>query len=200
MRAAAHNRSLSRLWGTPRREPLQSGAILVYASRMLTVLIETHNDEEGLARTLGSLVAGSVEGVVREVMVHDSGSTDHTMLVADHAGCILVGEGDLAARLRHARGDWLLVLEPGARLTDGWTEAVMLHMSTTSKPARFTRSRIGRPRFLARLFSTGRPFADGLLISKRQALGLLKGGAGLAPVARVSTKRIVAEIIASPKR
>nr|WP_295469039.1 glycosyl transferase family 2 [Mesorhizobium sp.] len=167
---------------------------------MLTVLIETHNDEEGLARTLGSLVAGSVEGVVREVMVHDRGSTDHTTLVADHAGCSMIGEGDLTARLRHARGDWLLVLEPGSRLTEGWTEAVLLHMTSMTMPARFTRSRIGRPRFLARFFSTRRPFADGLLISKRQALGLLKGASDLAPVARVSTKRIAAEIIPSPKR
>ena len=167
---------------------------------MLTVVIETHNDEEGLARTLGSLVAGSVEGVVREVMVHDRGSTDHTMLVADHAGCALIGEGDLPARLRHARGDWLLVLEPGARLMEGWTEAVLLHMSSMTMPARFTRSRIGRPPFLARFFSTRRPIADGLLISKRQALGLLKGASDLAPIARVSTKRIVAEIIPSPKR
>ncbi|SMH41140.1 glycosyl transferase family 2 [Mesorhizobium australicum] len=168
---------------------------------MLTVLIETHNDEEGLARTLSSLVAGSVEGVVREVLVHDRGSTDHTTLVADHTGCVLVGEGDLPARLRHARGDWFLVLEPGARLTDGWTEAVMLHMTATSKPARFTRSRIGRPRFLARLFSTRRPFADGLLISKRQALALLKDGAELKTIARrLSTTRTPAEIVSSPKR
>ncbi|MDP3898731.1 MAG: glycosyltransferase, partial [Mesorhizobium sp.] len=52
---------------------------------MLTVVIETRNEEEALARTLASLVGGSVEGVVREVMVHDRGSTDHTVLVADHA-------------------------------------------------------------------------------------------------------------------
>ncbi|WP_308240316.1 glycosyltransferase [Mesorhizobium sp. J428] len=143
---------------------------------MLTVLIETHNDEEGLARTLSSLVAGSVEGVVREVLVHDRGSTDQTAYVADHAGCGMIAEGELAAGLRRARGDWLMVLEPGARLTEGWTEAVMLHMSSGTTPARFSRSRIGRPRFLARLFSTRRPFADGLVITKRQALALLKGG------------------------
>ena len=33
---------------------------------MLSVLIETRNDEEALARTLASLVGGAVEGVVRE--------------------------------------------------------------------------------------------------------------------------------------
>jgi glycosyltransferase involved in cell wall biosynthesis len=167
---------------------------------MLTVLIETHNDEEGLARTLGSLVAGSVEGVVREVLVYDRASTDQTVLVADHAGCDVIGEGELQSALRHARGDWLLLLEPGARLTDGWTEAVMLHVTTMTMPAHFSRSRIGQPRFLARLFSSRRPLADGLLVSKRQALALLKGNTDLASIARVSTKRLAAEIIASAKR
>lgn len=168
---------------------------------MLTVAIETHNDEEALARTLASLVVGSVEGVVREVMVLDRDSTDHTTLVADHAGCTLVAGADPVTGLRRARGDWLLILEPGARMADGWTEAALLHMSVTSKPARFTRSRIGRPRFLARLFSPRRPFADGLLISKRQALALLKDGGELKSIARgLSTTRIAAEIVVSPKR
>ncbi|TIR96069.1 MAG: glycosyl transferase family 2, partial [Mesorhizobium sp.] len=36
---------------------------------MLSVLIETRNDEEGLARTLASLIGGAVEGVVRDVIV-----------------------------------------------------------------------------------------------------------------------------------
>ena len=54
---------------------------------MLTVLIETRNDEEGLARTLASLVGGAVEGVVRDVIVCDRGSTDQTHRVAEHAGC-----------------------------------------------------------------------------------------------------------------
>jgi hypothetical protein len=168
---------------------------------MLTVVIETRNDEENLARTLASLVGGSVEGIVREVLVYDRGSTDQTALVADHAGCGLIGEGELQAGLKRAKGDWLLLIEPGARLSDGWTEAVLHHMSATTVPARFSRSRIGRPRLLARLFSPRRPFTDGLLASKRQALALLKGGAELGPIARgLATKRLAAEIIPSPKR
>ena len=47
---------------------------------MLSVLIETRNDEEGLARTLASLIAAAVEGVVREVIVCDLGSTDQEWL------------------------------------------------------------------------------------------------------------------------
>ena len=59
---------------------------------MLSVLIETRNDEEGLARTLASLVGGAVEGVVREVIVCDLGSTDQTHDVAEHAGCAYLAQ------------------------------------------------------------------------------------------------------------
>lgn len=168
---------------------------------MLTVVIETRNDEEALARTLASLVGGSVEGIVREVMVLDRGSTDHTTLVADHAGCHLIAEGDLHVALRRAKGDWLLMLEPGARLLDGWTEAVLHHMTDLTTPARFSKSRIGRPPFLARLFKAARPLADGLLITKRQAVARVQAGAVLGAVGRgVPTKRLAAEIIPSTKR
>jgi len=168
---------------------------------MLTVVIETRNDEEALARTLASLVGGSVQGVVREVVVHDLGSTDHTAMVADHAGCHMVASGELPAGLMRAKGDWLLLLEPGARLVDGWTESVLHHMSGATTPARFARSHIGRAPFLARLFSRRRPLQEGLLITKRQAVSLLRGGGELAAIGRsVASRRIEAEIIPSPKR
>ena len=57
---------------------------------MISVLIETKDGEEGLARTLATLVGGAVEGVVREVIVCDKGSTDHTHSVAEHAGCVFL--------------------------------------------------------------------------------------------------------------
>src|SRR5690606_15838389 len=43
---------------------------------MLTVLIETKDHEEALARTLASLVGAAVEGIVRDVLVCDLGSVD----------------------------------------------------------------------------------------------------------------------------
>src|SRR5215213_9150718 len=96
---------------------------------MLSVLIETRNDEEALARTLASLVGGAVEGVVREVIVCDTGSTDRTHTVAEHAGCHYLPSGGIAAGIGLAKGDWLLLLEPGARLSEGWIEDVVLHMA-----------------------------------------------------------------------
>lgn len=117
--------------------------------------------------------------------------------MADHAGCLWLEHADLAAGIRRARGDWLLLLEPGARLVPGWPEPVMRHAVDAVGPARFTRSRAGAPRFLSRLFSARRPLADGLLISKRQAVALA-GRGSLSP--RFGVRRLAAEIVAAPRR
>ena len=44
---------------------MASSAAFRYAASMLTVLIDTRNNEEALVRTLGSLVGAVVEGIVR---------------------------------------------------------------------------------------------------------------------------------------
>jgi len=164
---------------------------------MLSVLIETRNDEEGLARTLATLVAGAIEGVVREVIVADRGSTDQTAYVAEHAGCHFV-EGGLSAGIRQAKGEWLLVLEPGARLADGWVEPVVAHMAHATMPAKFARSRNSRAPFLARIFSRAAPLAEGLLVTKRQALS--RNAATADALSRGLSKRMLdGEIVPAPK-
>lgn len=168
---------------------------------MLSVLIETRNDEEGLARTLASLVTGAVEGVVREVIVCDAGSSDQTHHVAEHAGCHYLANAPLAAGIRQAKSEWLLMLEPGARLRDGWIEAVVSHAGSASGAARFTRSRQSREPFLSRIFSGRRPLADGLVVTRRQAQSLARGDGTGATIARaVSPRRIGAEIVVAPLR
>lgn len=172
---------------------------LGYAVAMISVLIQTRNDEETLARTLATLVGGSIEGVVREVVVHDLGSTDQTRMVAEHAGCTLVGEAGLADAVNRSRGQWLLVLQPGARLTEGWTEQALLHMGEGARPARFTRSHIGMPGFWTRLFEQTPPFADGLLMAKTQALASLMNGQDLGALGRgTSPVQLPAEIVRAP--
>ncbi|UCI06963.1 glycosyltransferase [Mesorhizobium sp. B1-1-8] len=167
---------------------------------MLSVLIETSNDEEGLARTLASLVGGAVEGIVRDVVVCDTGSTDQTHRVAEHAGCHYVAAG-IAAGIGQAKGDWLLILEPGARLADGWIEAVAAHMARQTMPARFSRARANRAPFLARVFSANRALAEGLVISKRQAAALAKSARSAEALARgLATKRLDAEIWVAPPK
>ncbi len=162
---------------------------------MLSVIIETENDEDALARSLTSLVGGAIEGVVREVIVCDRASSDGTNRVADLMGCHFVPTGGVAAGIRQARSDWLLLLEPGARLSDGWMEAAVHHLNTAETPARFTRSRLERPSFLSRLAAFRRPLVDGLLIPRRQAMALAQVNPDAAGIARkVSAKRLTGEI------
>lgn len=167
---------------------------------MLTVLIETLDDEEGLARTLASLIGGAVEGVVRDVIVCDTGSTDQTHRVAEHAGCHYVS-GGIAAGIRQAKGEWLLLLEPGARLAEGWIDEVVAHTAKQTMPARFSRARGSRTPFLSRIFSGNRALAEGLVISKRQATALSKNARSAEAIARgLATKRLNADIWVAPAK
>lgn len=164
---------------------------------MISVLIETRNSEEELARTLSTLVGGAVEGVVREVIVCDRGSTDQTHHVAEHAGCSFVS-GPAATGVRQAKSEWLLLLEPGAKLIDGWMESVASHIAKATIAGRFTRSRAHRSPFLARVFPGNRALALGLLIRKSQAVSLSRSGQEAEAIARgLATKQLAGEIIAA---
>lgn len=166
---------------------------------MVSVLIETFDDEEALARTLASLVAGAIDGIVREVIVVDHGSADQTAYVAEHAGCRFVAEGGVAAGIRHAKGDWLLMLEPGARLVDGWVESVAAHVAGAAVPARFSPARNSRAPLLARLFLRPAALSDGLLVTKRDALAL-KTETAEALARGLSRKRLEGTIVPAPRR
>jgi glycosyltransferase involved in cell wall biosynthesis len=94
---------------------------------MLSVIIATRNCERALVHTLSMLVAASIAGVVRDVVVADAGSSDETGEIADIAGCaLLVSSAPLAARLQEAagaaRGDWLFFLRPGTVIEASWIE------------------------------------------------------------------------------
>jgi glycosyltransferase involved in cell wall biosynthesis len=175
-----------------------------YANRlsMLSVLIETRNDEEALSRTLASLIGAAVEGAVREVIVCDRGSTDQTRYVAEHAGCQFIAGGGIATGIARAKGDWLLILEPGARLVEGWIEPVAMHIAKSAMPARFSRARSERLPFLARVFSANRALAQGLVLSKQQAFPLARNAGSAEALARgLAVKTLSAEIApASPKK
>jgi glycosyltransferase involved in cell wall biosynthesis len=146
---------------------------------MISVLIETRNSDEALARTLGGLVGGAVEGILSDVVIIDHGSGDQTHRVADAAGCIFLQDQTLIDGFRRARSEWFLFLEPG--------------------PACFTRSHTHRRPFLSRVFSPGNPLADGLLISKRQSMALFSPGKQAVDIARgLAMKRLRAEIIPAP--
>lgn len=168
---------------------------------MLSVLIETRNDEEALARTLASLIPAAVEGVVRDVLVCDRGSRDQTHRVAEHAGCHFIAEGGIAAGIRQAKGDWLLVLEPGARLVEGWTDAVLDHVGKSMMPARFSRSRDDRIPLFSRAFARPSALTTGLVIRKSQAAALAAKAADAEALARgLAARRLVASIRVAERR
>ncbi len=152
---------------------------------MISVLIPTHDDEERLARMLAGLVRAAVDGMVSEVIVFDAGSGDSTRQVAEFAGCRFVAQADRSLRqvIEETRSDWLLVLAPGARLAEGWGEAVLAHVNAPAGAAGAAQFRLvddgQRPLWKRVLFpqtAKGR-FARGLLISRRQALATLGGNA-----------------------
>lgn len=162
---------------------------------MISVLIETKNSEEELARTLATLVGGAVEGLVREVIVCDLGSSDQTHKVADHAGCGFVN-GNASVGVKKAKGEWILLLEPGARLVDGWMEPVAAHMAKATIAARLTRSRAHRRPFLSRVMPGNRGLEQGLLIRKSQAVSQSRGGQDAEAIARgLATKQLDAELV-----
>lgn len=101
---------------------------------MITAVIATLNDERRLGLTLAALVPAAVEGLVRELIVADGGSSDATLEIADDAGAAMVADG-LAEACHRAKEPWLLVLDPGARLTPGWEAVAHAHMQASPQRA-----------------------------------------------------------------
>lgn len=162
---------------------------------MLTVIMECRDNEAELAQTLSALVAGAVEGVVRDVIVLDHGSRDGSATVADAAGCRFLADWDMRDVVRSARGDWLLLLEPGARPLAGWVDAVVDHVLIEKRPARFTASPAHRPPLLGR-FRRRPALEQGYLVSKPQAAATVSSGMALAEMAKGGTaRRLPAEIV-----
>jgi rSAM/selenodomain-associated transferase 2 len=148
---------------------------------MISVVIPTLNAERALQRTLAPLVPAAVEGLVREVVVADGGSTDRTLELADDAGARIVrterGRGvQLAAGCAAAKGGWLLVLHADTELADGWQAAAIQHVNRHPGKAGWFRFALDDSGLRARLWERGvalrcglmsLPYGDqGLLISR----------------------------------
>jgi len=92
---------------------------------MISVVIPTLNGETRLAACLSALVPATVDGLVREVIVVDGGSTDRTLDIADQAGArVIVSQPGRGCQLRAgadaARFGWLLFLHGDTVLEPGW--------------------------------------------------------------------------------
>jgi rSAM/selenodomain-associated transferase 2 len=133
--------------------------------RMISVVIPALNAESSLAATLAALVPAAVEGLVREVIVVDGGSTDATADIVDAAGANLLrrtgGRGyQLAAGAQRARFPWLLFLHADTMLEPGWEREAANFMDRIDRDKRrpsaaafrFALDDVGsRPRLLERM-------------------------------------------------
>ncbi|MET1046309.1 MAG: TIGR04283 family arsenosugar biosynthesis glycosyltransferase [Hyphomicrobium sp.] len=100
---------------------------------MISVIIPARNAEHTLAASLAALVPAAVDGIVKQVIVVDGGSTDSTADVADQAGADVVVSapgrgGQLAQGAAMARFPWLLFLNADTVLEDGWERSATSFM------------------------------------------------------------------------
>jgi rSAM/selenodomain-associated transferase 2 len=153
---------------------------------MISAVIPTFDVEASLTACLAALVPAAVDGLLREVVIADGGSTDATLAIAEDAGAAIVRTGkgrgaQLAAGARQAKSPWLMFLHADTVLEPEWETHVARFMGdvdhTRRPPAaaafRFALDDAGlAPRLLeqavalrCRLFA--RPYGDqGLLIPR----------------------------------
>ena len=150
---------------------------------MVSIIIPTLNAQNHLPATLSALVAGAIDGPVRELVIVDGGSDDATLVIADEAGANIItsarGRGQqLRAGGRAAKSDWLLFLHADTVLHEGWIGEVEQFIKQGDKNrAGVFRFALDDPRRRARLLEKivaarckilGLPYGDqGLLISRR---------------------------------
>jgi rSAM/selenodomain-associated transferase 2 len=92
---------------------------------MISVVIPTLNADDGLSACLSALVPAAVDGLIREVIVVDGGSSDRTLKIIEQSGAELVhskpGRGvQLALGAARARQPWLLFIHADTVLETGW--------------------------------------------------------------------------------
>ncbi|NOC81862.1 TIGR04283 family arsenosugar biosynthesis glycosyltransferase [Ruegeria sp. HKCCD6428] len=145
----------------------------------ITVVIPTLNAADALPECLGALMEGVHAGLIRELIISDACSTDHTPDIAEEAGATVVtGPPSRGGQLRRgcaqAKGDWLLILHADTVLQQGWSETVSAHLPS-AKPAAFRlafRARGIAPAWVAgwanlRSRLLGLPYGDqGLLVPR----------------------------------
>jgi hypothetical protein len=163
---------------------------------MLTVLLECRDNESELAYTLAVLVSGAVDGLVSDVIVLDHGSRDGSSRVADAAGCRFLQQWDLRETISTARGNWIMLLEPGARPENGWIAEISEYAALATMPARFSPARRFRRPLFERLMKRSGALELGFLMPKRQAAGLARSGMELTALTKApSVKKLRSELI-----
>ncbi|WP_158971069.1 TIGR04283 family arsenosugar biosynthesis glycosyltransferase [Chachezhania sediminis] len=121
----------------------------------ISIVIPTLNAQMQLPACLAALTEGLPEGLIREVIVTDGGSTDDTGTIAEGVGCeFIVGAASRGGQLKRgvaaARAPWVLVLHADTVLEPGWAPVV----------ARYLHQGGGRPAYFRLAFSAEGPMAS----------------------------------------
>ena len=129
---------------------------------MITVVLPTHDSAARLVPVLTVLVPAAVDGLVKEVVFADAGSTDATLAIAEDSGARVVqAPGDVGARLAAgctaAKSAWILALGEDLVLPEGWRSLVEAHLAGGG----------GKPAWIAEAGLFGRPFA---ILASREAI------------------------------
>ena len=161
---------------------------------MITALFDVTDDTdddatraaERLAGSLASLVPAVIDGLVSDAIIRDASQNDAIRDVADAAGARLIA-GPPAEAIAAARGSWLLLLEPGARLEPGWVDPArrfiesgvgnIAHLSLAGRRGFFA-GLFARPSALRRGFLIARPAAVAIAGSVQSLKALARGRAG----------------------
>ncbi len=93
---------------------------------MLTVIVETADAGDRLPALLAALTSAAVEGLVREVLIAGGGPPELLAVLREETGAELAD--DVAAAIKAARSDRLLVLPARIRLKAGWLEMLARHL------------------------------------------------------------------------
>ncbi len=143
---------------------------------MLSAIIDTHESERALVRTLAALVPGATAGLITEVIVADAASSDDTEEVADIAGCRYMRSGApqgtrLKAAAEATRTPWLMFLRAGTVPEPGWIQATDRFMQMNDLSEKQSRAAIFRPA----------AFADPLRPAWSELFGVLRLAFGRRP-------------------
>jgi hypothetical protein len=126
---------------------------------MLTVIVETADAGDRLPALLAALTSAAVEGLVREVLIAGGGPPELLAVLREETGAELAA--DLAAGIKAARSERLLVLPAKIRLKSGWLEMLARHLRSAGGDAVI----VGEGGFFGE-----KPF--GVLIGRAAAAGL----------------------------
>lgn len=108
---------------------------------MLSIVVSTRNDERGTVATLGALVPGAAAGLVADVLLLDHAGSEGIRHIAEVAGCELLvhrpdgnggADNGLMRAAQSTRAPWLLFLQAGAVLQDGWIDETMEFIGTNN--------------------------------------------------------------------